>query len=282
MRVWRRLDSGGRLGVVLVLFVLLAAFVGPLFAPYSPSLTVGAPGSAPSSQFLLGTDFIGRDVLSRVLYGGRSVILLSGAATLLGYAVGAVIGLFAGYTRSVADSLLMRGVDVVRAFPSLLVLLVLATGAGSGIPTLVFGVALVLFPPLSRIFRTATLEISQSGYVDAAVIRGERTHAILRREILPNIAEQVTATFGLYFSLSVILIASMNFIGLGLQPPTADWGLMVSENRVIMSINPWVVAVPTAMIALLTVGLTLIGDSYAGTRGRSILRRSFGRLRASA
>lgn len=282
MRIWRRLDGGGRVGAALVLFVLAVAFLGPLAAPYSPTKPVGLSGSAPSLHDLLGTDFIGRDVLSRVLYGGRSVILLGAAATVLSYLIGGLVGLIAGYTRSFTDSLLMRGVDVLRAFPPLLVLLVLATGAGNGVPILVFGVGLVEFPPLSRIFRTATLEASQTSYVDAAVLRGERTHAILWREILPNIADQVTATLGLYFSLSIILIASMNFIGLGLQPPTADWGLMVAENRGIINLNPWVVIVPTLMIAILTVGLTLLGDSYAGVRGRSTVKTKLGRRRGLA
>ena len=282
MRVWRKLDGGGRVGAALVLFVLAVAFLGPLAAPYSPTKPVGLPGSGPSLHDLLGTDFIGRDVLSRVLYGGRSVILLGAAATVLSYVIGGLVGLIAGYTRSFADSLLMRGVDVLRAFPPLLVLLVLATGAGNGVPILVFGVGLVEFPPLSRIFRTATLEASQASYVDAAVLRGERTRAILWREILPNIADQVTATIGLYFSLSIILIASMNFIGLGLQPPTADWGLMVAENRGIINLNPWVIIVPTLMIAVLTVGLTLVGDSYAGVRGRSTVKTQPGRRRGLA
>ncbi len=282
MRVWRRLDRGGRAGAVLVLFVLLVAFLGPLVAPYSPTQPVGLPGSTPSLHHLLGTDFVGRDVLSRVLYGGRSVVLLGAVATLLGYLIGAVVGLIAGYSRSIADPFLMRGVDVLRAFPPLLVLLVLATGFGSGVPVLIFGVALVQFPPISRIFRTATLEASQASYVDAAVVRGEPTSAILRREILPNIADQVTATVGLNFSLSIILISSMNFLGLGLQPPTADWGLMVSENREIIDLNPWVIIAPTLMIALLTVGLTMLGDSYASLRGRSAVRAQPGRRYARA
>ncbi len=175
MRLWRRLDAGGRAGAVLVLFVLLVAFFGPLASPYSPTKTVGQEGMTPNVHDLLGTDFVGRDVLSRVLYGGRSLILLGVAATVLGYLVGAVVGLISGYSRSIADPLLMRGVDVLRAFPPLLVLLVLATGAGNGIPVLILGVALVQFPPISRIFRTATLEASQASYVDAAVVRGERT-----------------------------------------------------------------------------------------------------------
>jgi ABC-type dipeptide/oligopeptide/nickel transport system permease subunit len=121
--------------------------------------------------------------------------------------------------------------------------------------------------------RTATLETTAAGYVDAAVVRGERTTAILRREILPNIVGPVAATAGLRFTLSVIFISSINYLGLGLQPPTADWGLMVSENQSILSLNPFTVLVPALMIALLTISITMVGDALARNLGHSEARR---------
>ncbi len=168
---------------------------------------------------------LGRDVLSRVLWGGRSVLALAGLATLLAYAAGALVGLLAGYSRSLLDSVLMRAADVLISFPALLFILVLIAGAGTSKTALVAGVAIVQAPLVARIVRTATLEQSVRGFVEAAAARGESTFSILRREILPNIVSPLAADFGLRFTYSIILVASVNFFGLGLQPPAADWAL---------------------------------------------------------
>jgi peptide/nickel transport system permease protein len=266
-------DLTGRIGLGLVAFVVAVAIFGPLLAPHPITSVVGVPGTGPSSSSPLGMDFLGRDVLSRLLNGGRSVLLLGFAATALGYLVGGIIGLIAGYSRSLIDPLLMRSVDVLLAFPALLLLLVLVTGAGSSELVLVLGVALVQMPGISRIVRTATLEVSVRSYVEAAIIRGESTASVLRREVLPNILGPVIATAGLRFTLSVVLIASVNFLGLGLQPPTSDWGVMVSENRQILNLNPLSVLAPTLMLALLTIGITMVGDFYARGLGTSRVMR---------
>ncbi len=266
-------DLTGRIGLGLVALVVVIALLGPLLAPHSATTPLGIPGSGPSSAAPLGTDFLGRDVLSRLLHGGRSVLLLGFAATALGYLVGGAIGLLAGYSRSLLDPLVMRAVDVLLAFPALLLLLVLVTGAGSSEWVLIAGVALVQMPGISRIVRTATLEVSVRGYVEAAIIRGERTSSVLAREILPNVLGPVIATAGLRFTLSVVLIASVNFLGLGLQPPASDWGLMVSENRQILNLNALSVLTPALMLALLTIGITMLGDFYARRLGSSRVMR---------
>jgi ABC-type dipeptide/oligopeptide/nickel transport system permease subunit len=134
---------------------------------------------------------------------------------------------------------------------------------------LVIGVAIVQLPGIARLVRTVTIEVSVRGYVEAAVARGERAAAILRREVLPNIAPAVIADGGIRFTFSVLLIAAANFLGIGLQPPAADWGLMISENREYITLNPWGVAVPAALIGLLTIGINLMGDSIARSLGRS-------------
>jgi ABC-type dipeptide/oligopeptide/nickel transport system permease subunit len=264
-----RNDWGARVGLGLLLLVVLVAVLGPLFAPYSPTEPVGLPGAGPSSQFLLGTDFLGRDVLSRVLNGGLSTLLLGGAATLLTYAVGVTVGLVAGYTRSFMDPVLMRTVDVFLSFPALLVMLLFVTAFGGSRGVLVGGCVLVLFPGVARIVRTATLEASAKGYVEAAVARGERMAAVLRREILPNIMAPIIADVGIRFSWSIILIASVNYLGLGLQPPTSDWGLMVSENRPILGSNSMAVLAPAAILAVLIIAVNLVGDAYVRRLGRS-------------
>ena len=268
----------GAVGLALLVVVAGLALFGPFFAPHAPDAPVGIPLTGPTVDTPLGTDFLGRDVLSRVLWGGRSVLGLAGLATLLAYVAGAAIGLVAGQARSLLDPLLMRSVDVLLSFPALLFLLVLVTGVstrttilgvGTSKAALVIGVAVVQAPLVARIVRAATLEQSVRGFVEAAVARGERAAAILRREILPNIAAPIAADAPLRFTYSIILVASVNFLGLGLQPPAADWALIISENRSGFVLNPWVIFVPAALIALLTIGANMVGDAIARTLGVS-------------
>jgi peptide/nickel transport system permease protein len=262
-------SPGGAIGASMLSFVLLVAFVGPFIAPYNPNASVGPPLEKPSAHHLLGTDEIGRDVLSRVLHGGYSVVLLALAATVLAYGGGLLAGLVAGYVRNWADPLLMRSVDVLLALPPLLFLLVLITATGTSVTVLVIGVALVQAPGVARLVRTVTLEASVCAYVEAAVARGERAPAILRREILPNIVSALIADAGLRYTFSVLLIAAANFLSIGLQPPASDWGLMISQNREYIGINPWAVAAPAAMIAMLTIGINLMGDAIGRSMGHS-------------
>jgi peptide/nickel transport system permease protein len=257
-----------QVGLAIGCFIVLIALIGPRFAPHSPAEPINFPFAGPSSQTLLGTDVIGRDVLSRLLYGGRTLLLLSATATLIAYCAGLTIGLTAGYVRSL-DGMLMRAVDVILAFPALLFLLVLATGAPHSKAALVLGVATVHLPGIARIVRAATLEVSVKGYVEAAVIRGERTASVLWHEILPNVMNPVLADLGLRFSGSMLLIASVNFLGLGLKPPTADWALMISENRVGITLQPWVILVPALLLAALTISVNLVADAIARSMGRS-------------
>jgi ABC-type dipeptide/oligopeptide/nickel transport system permease subunit len=262
-------DRGGLVGTVLLALIAGVALVGPLVAPHSSTAVLGLPGHGPAGGAPLGLDFLGRDVLSRLLDGGRSVLLLGGAATLLIYLVGIGIGLTAGYAQSIADPVLMRTVDVILSFPALLVMLLFVTAFGGGPAVLAGAAALVLFPGVARIVRTATTEVMTKGFVEAAIARGERAPAIMRREVLPNIVAPIVADLGIRFSWAIILIASVNYLGLGLRPPTADWGLMISENREIISTNLLAVLAPAGMLALLVIAVNLIGDAYIRQRGRS-------------
>ncbi|MDQ2953158.1 MAG: ABC transporter permease [Chloroflexota bacterium] len=259
-----------RIGLTVLAFVLGVAFIGPYFAPYSPSELPGFPYATPNGTFWLGTDYLGEDVFSRVLSGGRTVILYGALATLLAYAVGGTIGLLAGYTRSRLDDLLMRSMDVLLAFPPILFLLVIATGAGSNIWALVIAIAVIHVPSIARILRSAALEVSVRGYVEAAIARGDRTHVILRREILPNIWGTIVADGGPRFTVSILLVAAVNFLGLGLSPPAADWAMMISENRSGITINIWAVVAPALMIGALTVSINVVADAIAGRLGKSI------------
>lgn len=262
-------SARGLVGLGVLGFVVLVALVGPVFAPYNPAALGGLPGATPSGAHLLGTDVLGRDVLSRVLWGGRTVLSLSLAATVLAFGVGGVIGLVAGYTRSLIDPALMRLMDVILAFPPLLFFLIVATSVGTSQLMLIVGAALVQVPGIARIVYSATREISVRSYVEAAVARGEGTASILRREILPNIMAPVIANLGLTLTFSVLIIAAVNFLGIGLQPPAANWALMVAENRSIVSINVWATVVPALMIAALTIGVNLVGDAISSSLGRS-------------
>jgi peptide/nickel transport system permease protein len=259
----RAFGAEGWAGLGLFVFVLAIAFIGPLVTPYSPSASVGSPGASPSGQFLLGTDFSGRDVLSQLLAGGHTVLLFTFVSVVSSYVVGITIGMLAGYRKSFLDSLLMRPMDLLIALPPILIVLLAIAGLGSSPIVLVGTVAVVQMPFIARIVRTATLQVSGHGYIEVAIARGESIRWLFLREILPNIIRPVIADFGLRFAYAVVLLASLNFLGVGLAPGTADWGLMVAENRQIIGLNDWSVLAPAVMLAILTVGVNLMGDSVA-------------------
>lgn len=254
----------GRVGWALILLIVVIALLGPLVAPYDPATTVGAAGLSPGGEFALGTDFLGRDVLSRVLNGGGSVLLFATIATIVAYAGGLLVGLTAGYLRRWPDQLLMRAMDLLLSFPQLVFILLLAAALGTGVVPVLVAAALIQIPSIARIVRAATLEQSVRGYVEAAVARGERAPSIIWREILPNIQRSLAADVGVRFTWSVVLIASVNFLGLGLQPPASDWGVMVSENRAIIALNPVAMLVPALLLGTLTVAINLASDALAG------------------
>jgi peptide/nickel transport system permease protein len=263
----------GKVGLALLVLVVGVALIGPLVAPHSIAEPIGAPGSAPGSGAPLGTDYLGRDVLSRALHGGTSVLWVAFVTTALIYLVGVSVGMIAGLSRSLLDPILMRVVDVFLVFPPLMLLLLLFAGAGSGVGVLIVGIVLVLAPGVARLVRTATLEVSTNAYIEAAVARGERTFAIMRREVLPNIAPSIIADVGVRFAGVIILAASVNFLGLGNKPPAANWGLMIAENLQIVATNTWSVLAPAIVLALLTIAVNLLGDAYSRSLGRSGGRR---------
>jgi len=269
--------SSGRIGLAACFLLLALILIGPIFAPYDPAGIGGLPFQRPDGQFLLGTDGLGRDVLSRVLWGGRSIVGLAALSTGLASIDGSATGLVPGSSRTLVDPLLVRAMDVIPAFPPLLFLLVLATGAGHSAGVVVLGVATVHVPSIARIVRAATQETAGHGYVEASVARGERVHAVLRREILPNILGTVLADAGIRLTGSIIIIASVNFLGLGLQPPAADWALMISENRGGITLQPWAVIAPAFLIAFLTVAVNLVADAVARSLGRSTAQKRVAR-----
>ncbi len=253
-----------RVGLGIVVVIVAVALIGPYVAPHSPFATGIAPDySGPSAKALLGTDGIGRDVLSRVLCGGRTVIGLSVIATVLAMVLGVGLGLLAGYSRAAVDDVIMRLLDVLLAFPQIVFVLLLVSVLGHALWLLVLATAITHAPRIARVARGATLEIVGRDFVRASEALGVPRRRILVGEILPNITSPLLVEFGLRLTYSIGLIAALSFLGFGMQPPAADWGLMINENRVAIIVQPWAVFVPVLMIALLTIGTNLVTDGVS-------------------
>jgi len=249
-------------GVIICVVVVAIAVFGPYAAPYSPTEFVGPPFQMPSATAWLGTDYIGHDVLSRVLCGGRSVIVLSLAATVVGLVLGVTLGLVAGYARRWVDEAIMRLLDVVLAFPALVLALLFVSILGPQLWLIVLMVGISHMPRIARLTRAATLEVVQRDFVRAAEALGVSRSRILRAEVLPNISSPLLVEFGLRLTYSIALIAGLSFLGFGLQPPAADWGLMINENRIGVVVQPWAVVAPVFMIGVLTIATNLMADGY--------------------
>jgi peptide/nickel transport system permease protein len=252
-----------KIGVGIVTVLIVIAVVGTWIAPHSPTEFIAAPNSGPSSDALFGADALGRDVWSRFLNGGRSVLWMAAAATLLGVGVGVGIGLVAAYSRNWLDDVLMRGSDVVLAFPQIILALLALSAIGPKLWLIVVVVAIGHMPRVARVMRGAALEVAERDFVKAAEAVGEKRSRIVFGELLPNVTSPLLVELGLRMTYSIGLIAAISFLGFGLQPPSADWGLMINENRLSITVQAWSVVLPVLAIGLLTVGTNLITDGVA-------------------
>jgi peptide/nickel transport system permease protein len=253
----------GAIGLAMATFVVLVAVIGPFVAPYSPYALVTLAFGKPSGPFLLGGDFLGRDVLSRVLNGGWALLLMAGCATALGVACGAAAGMSAAYLRGRSDGIIMRAVDVILSFPQLVFALLLLALIGPKLWLITLAVAISHAPQVARVLRSATLDISERDFVKAAELQGMRPAKVMVKEILPNLVSPLMVEAGLRLTYSIVIIAGLAFLGFGQQPPAANWGVMINENRVGLALNPWAVIVPAALIALLTIGTNTFTDAFA-------------------
>jgi len=251
----------GATGLGLAGFVVAVAVIGPLVAPDSPSALQTLPFAKPSGRFLLGADFLGRDVLSRVLAGGWLLLLMAAAATALGIAAGAAAGISAAYLRGRPDGLIMRTVDVILAFPQLVFALLLLSILGPKLWLIVLAVGLTHAPAVARVLRSATLDISERDFVKVAELQGMRPVTIMAREILPSLSTPLMVEAGLRLTYSIIIMAGLAFLGFGQPPPSPSWGTMINENRAGLALNPWAVIIPALLIALLTIGVNLLTDA---------------------
>ncbi len=263
-RSWRYPQT--RIGVVVLTVVVAMMVLGPLLSPHSPTEFVGIPGSGPGGKALFGTDALGRDVLSRFLNGGLTVLWMSASSAALGELLGVAVGLVAGMRRGWLDELLMRASDIVLAFPQIVLALLFVSWLGPNLVLIVVLVALSHMPRVARLVRATTLDVAEQDYVLAAEVLGAPRWRIMVSDVLPNLTSPLLVDFGLRLVWSVGIIAGLSFLGLGIQPPAADWGLMINENRGILALQPWGVALPTIGISLFAVGVNLITE---GT-GRAI------------
>lgn len=253
----------GAIGLGLASFVVLVAAIGPFVTPNPPDALVTLAFGKPSGHFLLGGDFLGRDVLSRVLDGGWVLLIMAAIATALGIAGGAAFGVSAAYLRGVSDGIIMRAVDVILAFPQLVFALLLLSLLGPKLWLITIAVGASHAPQVARVLRSATLDVSERDFVKAAELQGMRPAKVMWKEILPNLVSPLMVEAGLRLTYSIVIIAGLAFLGFGPPPPAATWGTMINENREGLSLNPWAVVVPALLIALLTIGTNMFTDAFA-------------------
>jgi peptide/nickel transport system permease protein len=253
----------GRFGLGILGLIAGIAVVGPLVAPHSATASIVAPFAAPSGQAILGGDMLGRDVLSRVLDGGWVLLAMAAAATALGVAIGTASGIAAGYLQGRSDGIIMRTVDVLLAFPQLVFALLLVSILGPTVWLTILAVGLSHAPQVARVMRSATLDVSERDFVKATELLGVKRRRIMAEEILPNLVSPLMVEVGLRLTYSIVIIAGLSFLGFGQPPPAPNWGIMINENRIGLTVNPWGVVVPALLIAVLTIGTNTLTDAIA-------------------
>jgi peptide/nickel transport system permease protein len=258
----------GAVGLTIVLFWILVAVSAPLIAPYPPNDLVGQTLQPPSARFLLGTDDLGRDVLSRVIWGSRIVLVLAPTAVLIAEAVGALIGLFSGYVGGAVDEVIMRINDALISFPTILLYLLIIAALGPSKTNVVIAIALGSIPGIARIVRGVVLNLRTRSFVLAARLRGERLWYVLLVELLPNAKGPILVDATLRIAFAAFAIGTLGFLGLGTPPPDPDWGGMVNHGVPWLAISAWMTAVPAISLASLVIGLNLVADAMQSRRRR--------------
>ncbi len=257
--LYARPSSG--IGTSLVAVFVALALVGPWVSPYGPTQQILRDRSAaPSIQHLFGTDHLGRDVFSRVVAGDRDIFLLAGSGTLIAVLVGTLVGLVASYLGGWVEEISYRLFDSLLAIPALLLALLLLGSLGPSRLSVLAVIAVAYTPIVARVVRSVVLASKSKDYVLAARMQGEGLPAILGREILPGVLPALAVEAALRFSYAIFLVASLGFLGVGVQPPNPDWGLMVSEARDYVYLSPWELTFPALAISLLVIGVNLLAD----------------------
>lgn len=248
------------IGLFFTALYFLGAIFAPLLAPYGVGEIVGDVWEPSSADYLLGTDNIGRDLLSRMIYGGRTTIFIATAATVLSFTLGSVLGFFAAVMGGWIDQMLSRFVDLVMSIPTLIFALVVLSVAPVTIPMLILVMGLLDATRVYRLARAVAVDIEVMDYVEAARLRGEKTAWIIFREILPNALSPLIAEMGLRFIFAVLFVSTLSFLGLGVQPPEADWGGIVKENKEGIVYGIPAALIPAFAIATLAISVNLVAD----------------------
>ena len=264
-QIWKLLTSApptALFGLVVIVAYILVAIFGPMLTPYGESEIVGTQFELWGEGFVLGTDNLGRDMLTRLIYGARNTIGIAFVTTCLAFLIGGVLGLLATTLGGWVDQLLGRLVDVLMAIPILIFALLILTITGTSVPVLILVIAVLDSTRVFRLARSVSMNIVVLDFVEAARLRGEGTWWIITREILPNAMPPLVAEFGLRFCFVFLFISALSFLGLGIQPPTADWGSMVRDNATLITYGDITPLLPAGAIALLTVGVNFVVDWF--------------------
>lgn len=268
-----RRSRGAMIGLGILVVHVGCATLAPLIAPYSPTDIDPAHAlQGPTWAHPFGTDEFGRDVLSRVIYGGRLALAVAVSATLIAVVAGGAIGLTLGYVRGWIEEVGSRILDAVLAVPGILILLVIVTALGTGPWVILFAMAVHYAPGSARIVRAAAMEVMPQDFVTAARARGERGASIVLREVQPNVRDVLFVEFAIRASWAVLLISALSFLGFGANPPTADWGLMIAEGQSTLSIAAWITLFPILALSTLVIGLNLAADGLAKALGVDLTR----------
>lgn len=262
---WRALKKAplsAWFGFIVIALYAIAAIFAPLLAPYGEAQIVGKAYQLGNAQFWLGTDQIGRDILSRLIYGARNTIGIALITTLLSFMIGGTLGVFASIMRGWFDQILSRFVDALMSIPVLIFALMLLAVFGKSVVNLVLILAALDSTRVFRLSRATAMNVVVMDYVEAAKLRGEGLTWIMFKEIVPNILPTLVAEFGLRFCFVFLTISALSFLGVGIQPPTADWGSMVAENKSLITYGRSTPLLPAGAIALLTVGVNFVVDWF--------------------
>ena len=263
MDAWIRFrkDRLALIGLALVLMLVLAATLAPWLALHDPTRqSLIEKRARPGAKYLLGADEFGRDILSRVIYGSRVALLVGVVSVLIALAGGLVLGTAAGFTGGWLDTVVMRVVEILLAFPYLLLALAIVAMLGPGVLNTTLAVGIWGVPAVTRMVRGSVLALRETEYVGAARALGAPAPAVLRRHVLPNVLPGLVVYATLFMANAILLEAALSFLGLGVQPPTASWGLMVSTGRDVLLVAPHVATVPGLAIMVAVLGFNLVGD----------------------
>jgi peptide/nickel transport system permease protein len=263
--MWRELKKAplsAKFGLLVIAFYVFVALFAPVLTPYGESEIVGSEFEEWGDKFVLGTDNLGRDMLTRLLFGARNTVGIAFVTTCLAFLIGGIAGILAAALSGWVDQVLSRVVDVLMAIPALIFSLLLLTIFGTSIPVLIVIIAVLDSTRVYRLARAVSLNVVVMDFVEAARLRGEGIGWITIREVLPNIMPPLVAEFGLRFCFVFLTIAALSFLGLGIQPPTADWGSMVRDNATLITYGDVTPLLPAAAIALLTVGVNFVVDWF--------------------